>query len=213
MKSRMTEEGSLAFQYCFLSLVLRHIRLHAFLGIAEGMLRAVLATLTGTSCLQFCSEPEMAISLCKRFLSKTRDVSDTIPAANYLHRALTGDQPFLLKQLASVPPRRCIVWSLSKVDSRVTCCLLLFLQHDLRPIHRFQWCALHLCYPHRAYALDEGIGSSGCVHSSAWICTRTGLREFGRLTNIPCTSKLHINSCTSPSSSCCSPTLWSSVTS
>ena len=72
----------------------------------------------------------MAISLCKRFLSKTRDVSDTIPTENYLHRALTGDQPFLLEQLASVPPRRGLIWSLSKVDSMVTCCLLLFLQHD-----------------------------------------------------------------------------------
>ena len=205
---------------CFLSLVLRHTRLPVFVGIAEGMLRAVLATLTDTSCSQFCSEPEMAISLCERFLSETRDVADAIPVENYLRRALTGDQPVLLEGLASVPPRSCVldaccrkwpestflspllrngdasnlkahralsvlrdsladlgflssrrglVLSLSGgVDSMVTCCLLWLLQHDLRPMDRFQWCALHLCHPNRADALDE----EGWVQ---WLCSQLGV--------------------------------------
>ena len=126
-----------------------------FVGVAEKMLRAVLTTFTVTSCSQFCSEPAMAILLCERFWSKTRDVADAIPVENYLRHALTGDQPLLFEGLASVPPRRCRVLCLSKVDTMVTCCLLWFLRHHLRPIQQFQWCALHPCYPNRADALDE----------------------------------------------------------
>ena len=41
----------------------------------------------------------------------------------------------------------------------------------------------------------------------------TSHKEFGCLTKVPCTSKLHINPCTSPSSTNCSPKLWSLDTS
>ena len=139
---------------CFLSLVLRHTCLPVFSWCRRENPESSFNNAHCHLVLAILLTPEMAILLCERFLSKMRDVVDAIPVENYLRHALTGDQPLLFEGLASVPPRRCRVLDLSKVDTMVTCYLLWFLRHLLRPIDRFQWCALHLCYPNSADALD-----------------------------------------------------------
>ena len=103
-----------------------------------------VTTFTVTSCSLFCSEPEMAILFCERFLSKTRDVADASPVQNYFCHALAGDQPLLFEGRSSVSFQNRTV---------LTCCVLWFLRHGLRPIEQFQWCTLHLCYTNSADAL------------------------------------------------------------
>ena len=86
----------------------------------------------------------MAILLCERFLSKTRDVADAIPVQNYFCHALAGDQPLLFEGLASVSFRNrhhadllCVVVSAAWFTSNRTISVVY----------------LHLCYPNSADAL------------------------------------------------------------
>mmetsp|Transcript_36427 Transcript_36427/g.65440 ORF Transcript_36427/g.65440 Transcript_36427/m.65440 type:complete len:793 (-) Transcript_36427:107-2485(-) len=119
-------------------------------------------------CLRWCSGsivgeppflgPLLEPGACTALLAKFQRLVDVLRAE--------------LGNLGLLSCERGVVLSLSGgVDSMVTCCLLSLLEAQLSAAQRFRWCALHLCHPNRADAVDE----EGWVQ---WSCHKLGVKLF-----------------------------------